>query len=139
MVLELRNVGLTMPDGEGHTKDILKNINLKLEPGKLYGVTGPNGGGKTSLAKVIMGIYRQTSGEILLDGQDISELPVDERARRGISYAFQQPPRFKGITVGDLLLMASGPGHAGAGGPFSGSLYGPQSGGRAFRRRDEAH
>ncbi len=108
MVLELRNVGLVMPDGEDHSKVILKNINLKLEAGRLYGVTGPNGGGKTSLAKVIMGIYRQTSGEILLDGQDISSLPVDERARLGISYAFQQPPRFKGITVGDLLMVASG-------------------------------
>lgn len=107
-MLELRNIGLTMKDANDQPKEILKNINLKLEPGKLYGVTGPNGGGKTSLSKVIMGIYHQTTGEIFFDGQNISDLAVDERARLGISYAFQQPPRFKGLTVEDILNIAAG-------------------------------
>ncbi len=107
-MLELRNIGLTMNDENGHPKEILKKIDLKLEPGKLYGITGPNGGGKTSLAKVIMGIYPQTTGEIFLNGQNISALTVDERAKLGISYAFQQPPRFKGLTVEDILTIAAG-------------------------------
>ena len=107
-MLELRNIELTMKDSNNHPKQILKDVNLILEPGKLYGITGPNGGGKTSLAKVIMGIYRQTAGQILLDGQDISDLDVDERAKLGISYAFQHPPRFKGITVEEIMIMAAG-------------------------------
>ena len=106
-MLELKNVGLIITEGTEQPKEILKNINLKLEPGKLYGITGPNGGGKTSLAKTIMGIYRHTSGEIYLNGQNIGDLAVDERARCGISYAFQQPPRFKGITVEEILKMAA--------------------------------
>jgi len=87
---------------------ILKKITLFLEDKKFYVITGPNGGGKSTLAKLIMGIYQPSSGKIILDGEDITELSVTERARRGIGFAFQQPPRFKGITVGELLDLASG-------------------------------
>jgi len=86
----------------------LENIDLCLEDHKLYVLTGPNGGGKSSLAKVIMGMYKPTGGQIILDGQDITGLGVTERARLGLGYAFQQPPRFKGMTVKELLQIASG-------------------------------
>ncbi len=87
--------------------EILKDIDLNLLDKKLYTVTGPNGGGKSSLAKIIMGIYKPTSGKILLDGQDITDMPISERARLGIGYAFQHPPRFKGIKVKELLQMSA--------------------------------
>lgn len=87
--------------------EILNGINLKLSEKKIYVVTGPNGGGKSSLAKIIMGVYTPTSGKILLDGQDITEMTISERARMGIGYAFQNPPRFKGIKIKDLLKMAA--------------------------------
>lgn len=106
-MLELKNIYLHMENDSGENIDILKGINLKLEPGKLYGVTGPNGGGKTSLAKVIMGIYRSHEGQVYLDNEDITNLNVSERAQKGISYAFQQPPRFKGLTIADILGIAS--------------------------------
>ena len=83
----------------GESKHILSNINLEIQRGKLYGITGPNGGGKTTLAKVIMGILPHTAGHIYLDGEDISDKNITERANLGIAYAFQQPPRFKGLTV----------------------------------------
>jgi Fe-S cluster assembly ATP-binding protein len=85
----------------------ITGINIEFEKGKLYAITGPNGGGKTSIAKVIMGIYQHSQGHIYLDGEDISGLSVTERARRGIAYAFQQPPRFKGLTIKDLLDIAA--------------------------------
>ena len=94
-------------DTERGKKDILKNIDLEIGDGFTV-VTGPNGGGKSSLAKVISGLYRPTSGRIFWKGQDVTDLNITERAKAGISYAFQQPVRFKGITVKDLIKVASG-------------------------------
>ena len=78
---------------------MLKDLNLEVPDGKLVVLTGPNGGGKTTLAKIIAGIYKQDSGKIYLDGRDITDVDITERAKMGISFAFQQPVRFKGITV----------------------------------------
>jgi len=105
-MLELKNICFTVDD-DGVKKDILKNINLKIEDG-FVAITGPNGGGKSTLAKIIAGIYTPTSGQILYNGEDITSLSVTDRAKKGISYAFQQPVRFKGITVRDLISIASG-------------------------------
>ena len=105
-MLELKNVSFSVDDGE--KLDILRDINLKLSDTGIFLITGPNGGGKTSLAKLIMGINKPTSGRILLDGEDITDLDVTERAKRGIGYAFQTPPRFKGLTVSRLLSLAAG-------------------------------
>ncbi|MBO4327460.1 MAG: ATP-binding cassette domain-containing protein [Clostridia bacterium] len=88
-------------------KDILKGINLEINDGFTV-VTGPNGGGKSSLAKVISGLYKPTGGRLYLNGEDITDLGITERAKAGISYAFQQPVRFKGITVKDLITIAAG-------------------------------
>ncbi len=104
-MLRLENITLTV-DNNGESKEILRDINITFEPGKLYAVTGPNGGGKTSLAKTIMGIYQPSAGSIYLHDEEINGLGVSERARKGIAYAFQQPPRFKGLTVQDLLKIA---------------------------------
>jgi len=106
-VLELRNIFLQVDGESGEKIEILKNLNIDFQRGKVYAVTGPNGGGKTSIAKVIMGIYRQSQGHIYLEGEDISDLSVTERAQKGIGYAFQQPPRFKGITIQDVMGIAS--------------------------------
>lgn len=105
-MLEIQGVSLEV-EGERNTTEILKGIDLQLHEKKLYVITGPNGGGKSSLAKIMMGIYSPTSGKILLDGQDITNLTISERARLGIGYAFQSPPRFKGLTVKELLEMAA--------------------------------
>lgn len=105
-MLELKNISFTA-ESENGEKEILKNINLKIDGGFSV-ITGPNGGGKSTLAKVIAGIIKPTSGQILLDGEDITEMSITERARRGISFAFQQPVRFKGITVHDLISLAAG-------------------------------
>jgi Fe-S cluster assembly ATP-binding protein len=105
-MLELNDIHLTLEADSGEMKAILQGVTCAFSPGKLYGVTGPNGGGKTSLAKVVMGIYAPTAGQVLLDGGDISGLTVSERAEAGISYGFQNPPRFKGITVMDILQLA---------------------------------
>ena len=86
----------------------LDRVDLSVEPGHIVGLLGPNGSGKSTMAKLIAGIEQPTSGQILLDGEDITHMSITERARRGISYGFQQPPRFKGITVHDLLLLAAG-------------------------------
>jgi len=104
-MLELQKVSLEIEGDNGF--EILKNINLQFYEKKIYVVTGPNGGGKSSLAKIIMGVYNPTSGEILLDGQNITPMNITERARKGIGYAFQSPPRFKGIKVKELLKMAA--------------------------------
>ena len=106
-MLELKNISYTVSAPEGDL-DILKNINVTVPDHKLVVFTGPNGGGKTTLAKVIMGLVQPTSGQILWNGEDVTGLSITERAKRGISYGFQQPPRFKGITVHDLLLLAAG-------------------------------
>ena len=107
-MLELKNISFAADNenGEGQ-KDILKNVSLKIDKG-FVAITGPNGGGKSTLAKIIAGIITPTSGQILLDVEDITALTVTERARKGISFAFQQPVRFKGITVNDLIRLAAG-------------------------------
>ena len=106
-MLELKNVSYSVSDDSG-TADILKDVSLAIEDRKFIVITGPNGGGKTSLAKAVMGIVPLSSGQILLDGEDITGLNVTERARRGIAFGFQQPPRFKGLKVRDLLTVAAG-------------------------------
>lgn len=106
-MLEVKNLGLTLRGDEGEV-EILKNVNLTLEDKKIYVMTGPNGGGKSAISKSIMGIYQPTAGQILLDGVDITNMELHERARMGIGYAFQQPARFKGIKVSELLQIAGG-------------------------------
>ena len=106
-MLELQNISYTVREGEEELH-ILKNVSLTIDDHKLVVFTGPNGGGKTTLAKIIMGLATPTSGQILWNGQDVTNLGITERARLGISYGFQQPPRFKGLTVKDLLTLASG-------------------------------
>ena len=105
-MLELRNVSYVVSDEQGE-KQILNNVNLSLND-RFVAFTGPNGGGKSTLAKVIAGIIKPTEGRIFFDGEDITDLSITERAQRGISYAFQQPVRFKGITVRDLINIAAG-------------------------------
>ena len=105
-MLELKNVSYRVRE-EGREKEILKNINLTLNE-RFVAFTGPNGGGKSTLAKVIAGIIAPSEGRIYFDGEDITELSITERAKRGISYAFQQPVRFKGLTVRDLINIAAG-------------------------------
>ncbi|MDD6482365.1 MAG: ATP-binding cassette domain-containing protein [Lachnospiraceae bacterium] len=102
-MLELKNVGFQAED----EKEILRDISLKIDD-NIVVITGPNGGGKSTLAKVIAGIVKPTGGSILLDGEDITEYSVTERAKAGISIAFQQPVRFKGLTVMDLITIAAG-------------------------------
>ena len=103
-MLQIKDLSFVVEDG----RQILKNINLEVPTGKLVVLTGPNGGGKTTLAKMISGVEKPTSGQILLDGEDITALDPTERAKKGVSYAFQQPVRFKGISVRDLLNLANG-------------------------------
>ena len=106
-MLELKNVSYVVKDENGEDKAILKNIDLKIDE-RFVAITGPNGGGKSTLAKIIAGIYTPTGGQILFDGEDITELSITERAKKGISFAFQQPVRFKGLTVKDLITLAAG-------------------------------
>ncbi|MCI7789167.1 MAG: ATP-binding cassette domain-containing protein [Lachnospiraceae bacterium] len=104
-MLELRDISYHVDDEKG--KDILNHINLKIED-RFTAITGPNGGGKSTLAKMIAGIIQPTEGKIYMDGEDITNMSITDRARLGISFAFQQPVRFKGITVFDLIRLASG-------------------------------
>ena len=106
-MLELKHISFNVSDDKGE-KDILKDISLTVEDGKFLVITGPNGGGKSTLAKVIMGIEKPTGGQIIWNGQDITNLSITERAKLGIGYAFQHPPRFKGLSVRDLLSLAHG-------------------------------
>lgn len=105
-MLELRNICYSA-ENDGVKKDIIKNVSLKLNE-KFIAFTGPNGGGKSTLAKIIMGIIKPTSGRIIFDGKDVTDLSVTDRAKAGIAFAFQQPVKFKGITVTDLIEIASG-------------------------------
>ena len=105
-MLELVNVSYLVEDGK-EKKEILKNVSLSISE-RFVAITGPNGGGKSTLAKMIAGIIKPTAGKILLDGEDITDLSITERANKGISFAFQQPVRFKGITVKDLITLAVG-------------------------------
>ena len=106
-MLEVKNIGLILKGDEGEIQ-VLKDVNFTLGDKKIYVMTGPNGGGKSAMAKTIMGIHQPTSGQILLDGVDITHKELYERARMGIGYAFQQPARFKGIKVRELLEIAGG-------------------------------
>lgn len=103
-MLELQNISYMVDDDD---KEILRDINLAFDE-KFVAITGPNGSGKSTLAKIIAGILKPTSGKILLDGEDITDLNITERAKKGISYAFQQPVKFKGLKVKDLMSIASG-------------------------------
>ena len=105
-MLELRNITYEVDDNN-ENKEILKNVSVTIDD-HFVAITGPNGGGKSTLAKMIAGIIRPTSGQILLDGEDITGLNITERARKGISFAFQQPVHFKGLTVKDLITIAAG-------------------------------
>ena len=102
-MLELKNICFTVEDD----KEILKDVNLTIDDSKFIAITGPNGGGKSTLAKIITGIKSPTKGQIILNGEDITNLSITERANKGISFAFQQPVRFKGITVNDLIRLAA--------------------------------
>ena len=105
-MLELRNISYEVDDNH-ENKEILKNINLTID-NHFVAITGPNGGGKSTLAKMIAGIIKPSEGQILLDGEDITDLNITERAGKGISFAFQQPVHFKGLTVKDLVSIAAG-------------------------------
>ena len=108
-MLEIKNLSFSVPDGASH-KDIgiLKDVSLVIPDNKFVVITGPNGGGKSTLARLIAGIEAPTAGQILLDGEDITQKSITERAKMGISFAFQQPVRFKGIQVLDLIRLAAG-------------------------------
>lgn len=106
-MLELKNISFEVTN-DGTEKEIIKDISFTIPDGKFTVITGPNGGGKSTLAKLIAGIEKPTSGQILWNGEDITDMNITERARAGISYAFQQPVRFKGVTVLDLIRLAKG-------------------------------
>jgi len=106
-MLELQNISFEV-EGENTKKEILRNVNLTVDDTKFIAITGPNGGGKSTLARLIVGIEKPTTGRILFDGKDITNLNITDRAKAGISFAFQQPVRFKGITVKDLIMLAAG-------------------------------
>ena len=106
-MLELKNISFDVADDKGQ-KEIIKNLSLTIDDHKFVVITGPNGGGKSTLAKLIAGIEKPTSGNIILNGEDITDKSITDRAKMGISFAFQQPVRFKGIRVLDLLRIAAG-------------------------------
>lgn len=106
-MLKLQNISFVAPDG-GKAAEIIRGIDLDIPSDKFVVITGPNGGGKSTLAKLIAGIEKPTGGRLFYEGEDITELSITERARKGIGFAFQQPVRFKGLTVLDLLRIAAG-------------------------------
>lgn len=109
-MLEIKNLVYLGDSGDkegGRKRPIIDDVSFIFETGKFYAITGPNGSGKTTLAKLIMGIYRPDSGRIFLDGEDVTDLSVPERAKKGIAYSFQHPARFKGITLRDLISIAA--------------------------------
>ena len=107
-MLELKNLVFEVSDEKGKNVRILDDVSLTVPDGKFYVITGPNGGGKSTLARVIMGLEKPTSGKIIYNGVDITDMDVTEKAKLGIGYAFQQPPRFKGLTVSKMLSLAAG-------------------------------
>ncbi len=110
-MLELKNISFSVPEEGGKgtvTKEIIQDVSFTIDEGKFVAITGPNGGGKSTLAKIIAGIEKPTSGRIYFDGVDITDMSITERARAGIGFAFQQPVRFKGITVKDLIRLSTG-------------------------------
>ncbi|EGC01140.1 ABC transporter ATP-binding protein [Ruminococcus albus] len=106
-MLELKNITFSADDS-GKTSDIIRGISLMIPDDKFIVITGPNGGGKSTLAKIIAGIIKPTDGRLIFNGTDITDMSITERARSGIGFAFQQPVRFKGLTVLDLLRIAAG-------------------------------
>ncbi len=107
IMLELKNISFDV-EGEEGKKEIIRDLSLTIDNRKFIAITGPNGGGKSTLAKLIVGIYRPTSGQILLNGVDITDMSITDRAKAGIAFAFQQPVRFKGIKVKDLISLSAG-------------------------------
>ena len=105
-MLELQNISYIVSEN-GNNREIIRDISLRIDDA-FTAITGPNGGGKSTLAKIIAGIIKPTEGRIIFDGQDITDMSITDRARAGISFAFQQPVRFKGLTVKDLITLASG-------------------------------
>ena len=112
-MLELKNVSFAVNTDSGNL-EIIDDVSFTVKDDSFTVITGPNGGGKSTIAKLIMGIEKPTSGKIIYNGEDITNLSVTERAKKGIGYAFQQPPRFKGLTVRRLLSLAAGSLAAGA-------------------------
>ena len=106
-MLEIKNLSFAV-SGDGSDKEIIRDISLEIPDGKLYVITGPNGGGKSTLAKLIAGIEKPSEGRIFFNGEDVTDMSVTERAKKGIGFAFQQPVKFKGIRVIDLIRLASG-------------------------------
>ncbi|MCR4614695.1 MAG: ATP-binding cassette domain-containing protein [Clostridiales bacterium] len=106
-MLELKNISFTVDNSDG-ALEIIDDVSLTVDEGKFTVITGPNGGGKSTLAKLIMGIEKPTGGSIIFNGTDITDMSITQRAKLGIGYAFQQPPRFKGLTVRRLLSLAHG-------------------------------
>ena len=107
-MLELKNISFNVEEEKGGNKEIIRDISLTIPDNRFVVITGPNGGGKSTLARLIAGIEKPVSGQILLDGEDITGMSITERAKKGISFAFQQPVRFKGIQVIDLIRLAAG-------------------------------
>ena len=107
-MLELKNISFNVEEEQGGNKEIIRDISLTIPDNRFVVITGPNGGGKSTLARLIAGIEKPVSGQILLDGEDITGMSITERAKKGISFAFQQPVRFKGIQVIDLIRLAAG-------------------------------
>lgn len=106
-MLELKNISYEVLDDGDESKEIIRDISLTIDDHFVV-ITGPNGGGKSTLAKIIAGIITPTSGQIILDGEDITDMSITDRAKAGVSFAFQQPVKFKGLTVKDLICLAAG-------------------------------
>ncbi|MCR5485372.1 MAG: ATP-binding cassette domain-containing protein [Clostridiales bacterium] len=107
-MLELQNISFKVNAEDNKELEIIDDVSFKLPEDRFLVITGPNGGGKSTIARIIMGIEKPTSGRVIYNGEDITDLSITERAKLGIGYAFQQPPRFKGLTVRRLLSVAHG-------------------------------